>query len=161
MPTLPSPGTQQQTGREAHLDHAAATVPPTSMIVGLPTIPTLPLASDLPISSNTAVRLSPGADGALPLGLFLGTFNLNLYPQGSTNLEERSGVGLPEGISPGEVTVQWCRGTRRYPHRKSFSRLLWIDTDNVYSNSPPSFVWPPSTALDDTWISADRAPTLR
>jgi hypothetical protein len=47
-------------------------------------------------------------------------WELNLYPQDSTNLAERSGMGLSEGIDPDEVAVQWRRHTRRYPHRKSF-----------------------------------------
>jgi hypothetical protein len=33
-------------------------------------------------------------------------WQLSLHPQDSINLEERSGVGLPERIGPGEVTVQ-------------------------------------------------------
>ena len=33
-------------------------------------------------------------------------WQLSLHPQDSTNLEERSGVRLPERIDPGEVTVQ-------------------------------------------------------
>jgi hypothetical protein len=121
MPTLPSPGTQQQTGREAHLNHAAATVPPTSMNVGLPMIPTLPLASDLPISSNAAVRLSPGADGALPLGLFLGTFNIT-----------EVGSAFPTIISPTPINS--------FP----FPRTLGFPSLDPSISSPPQFSLSPS-----------------